>query len=254
MVNFNKFSKSELELFLEVVKGTALEAGLRREIQRRNLLEKYEIQEQFRSDRLPDFSLDNLYKVKQLSLEFDMDMLPFFWKCACFDSNNNSKGDFYIGMFGSDKGELDRKWMHNLGYMLLLFQEESLRADYEGVYNTVNYMVNGIYKELNRWGGNVCNIHQIFSDLREKKAVVQDNFSDVVAYLWTVRNAVFDSRSSIGNQGLTVNRCKTNKKLSDSQKALIEAVAYGCSLDELEKGNYEGAKRLIYVPYNKIKK
>ena len=84
--------------------------------------------------------------------------------------------------------------------------------------------------------------------------LVKDKFSDIVDYLWTIRSEVVDSRCSIGNHGLSMNRNKTKKKFTSSQNALVEAVAYGCTLDELEKGNYEGAKRLIYVPTNKMKR
>lgn len=253
-INFRNFDRSDLEIFFQSVKGTKLEDKIKRELERRDAIACYAVQEQFRSDRLPDFNSDYLYKAKHLSLEFDVENLPFTWRSACFDSNNNSKGDFYIGLFGSDKSDLDNKWRHNLGYMSLLFQDDELRKNYEGTYNVVNYMINGIYKELDRCDGKIDSVEQLLVDLPEKEEIVRDKFSDVADYLWTVRREVFESRSSIGNQGLTLNRNKTKKKLSTSQKALIEAVAYGCSLEELEKGNYEGAKRLIYVPYGKVKK
>lgn len=253
-IDFKKIDRSDLEMFLISVKGTKLEGPIRKELERRETLSEYAVQEQFRSDRLPDFNPEHLYRAKQLSLEFDVENLPFTWRSACFDSNNNSKGDFYVGVFGSDKCTLDKKWMHNLGYLSLLFQDETLRRQYEGTYNVINYMINGIYKELNRRSDSFETVDPLFYELPEKEELVMDKFADVVDYLWTVRSEVPGSRSSIGNQGLTMNRGKTKRKWSAAQKALIEAVAYGCTLDELDKGNYEGAKRLIYVPHDKIKK
>lgn len=253
-IDFKKLDSDELEMFLSVGVCEDIGKQIRKELERRERLAGYTLQEEFKSERLPDYNSDYLYRAKQLSLEFDVFSLPFTWRCACFDSHNNSKGDFYVGMFGKDKSNLDQKWMHNLGYLSLLFQDESLWRNYEGTYNVINYMVNGIYRELMRNDGNVENVSDLFRDLPEKEEIVRDKFRDVVDYLWTIRSEVVDSRSSVDNHGLTLNRAKTKKKLSLSQKALIEAVAYGCSLEELEDGNYEGAKRLIYVPCSKIKR
>lgn len=255
-IDLKKMNVCDLEMLSEAVKGTKLEYQIKKEIDRRSMLTIYESQEHFKSDRLPDFNPEYLCRASQLALEFDVMSLPSMWKSACFDSNNNSKGDFYLGMFGYDKDALDQKWMHNLGYLSLLFRDENLRRQYEGTYNVVNYMINGIYKELNRRSGSIETVDHLFYVLPEKEDLVKDRFSDIVEYLWTVRSEVPGSRSSIGNQGLTANResTKTKKKWSSSQNALIESVAYGCTLDELEKGNYEGAKRLIYVPNSKIRK
>ena len=253
-IDFRGMEKDDLELFLISVKDTELEGVIRKELERREALAEYAIQEQFRSERMPDFNPEYLYRAKQLSLEFDVENLPLTWRSACFDSNNNSKGDFYIGMFGKDKSALDKKWMHNLGYLSLLFQDETLRRQYEGTYNVVNYMINGIYKELNRRSCSIETVDALLYELPEKEDLVKDKFSDVVDYLWTIRSEVPAARSSIGNHGLTMNKSKIKGKWTIPQKALIEAVAYGCTLDELDKGNYEGAKRLIYVPCDKIKK
>lgn len=250
-IDFSVFNNEDLDTMLDIARGSSMEIKVRKEIQKRK---DFLIQQQFTSSRLPDYNSDYMYRAKQLSLELDVSRVERMWKSACFDSRSNIKGDFYTGVFGSDNSQLDKKWMHNLGYISLLFQDENLRKNYEGTYNTVNYLLNGIYKELNRRSGSIETVDDLFYVLPEKEELVKDKFSDIVDYLWTIRSEIPDSRSSIGNHGLSMNRSKVKKKFTSSQNALIEAVAYGCTLDELEKGNYEGAKRLIYVPHNKMKR
>lgn len=250
-IDLNLFTRDDLDVMLELAGNSDLGRKIQKEIRKR---EEFLIQQQFTSSRLPDYNSDYMYRAKQLSLELDVSRVERMWKSACFDSRSNIKGDFYTGVFGSDNSQLDKKWMHNLGYISLLFQDENLRKNYEGTYNTVNYLLNGIYKELNRRSGSIETVDDLFYVLPEKEELVKDKFSDIVDYLWTIRSEIPDSRSSIGNHGLSMNRSKVKKKFTSSQNALIEAVAYGCTLDELEKGNYEGAKRLIYVPHNKMKR
>lgn len=252
-IDFRKLDMSELEAILKSVEGTKLELQIRREIERRKKISAYSIQEQFASSILPDYNFDYVYKCRQLSMDFDVMQLPYLWKSACFNSAGNLKGDFYAGMFGKDKTVLEKRWMHNLGYLSLLFTDESLVSNYEGTYNTINYLINSIYRNISFYDGNINSVNMLFTDMCEKEELVKDRFVDVVDYLWELRNEVIGSRSSIGNHGLTANRNKVTRCISEQQSALIEAVAFGCSLDELEKGNYEGAKKLIYVPKQRMK-
>ncbi len=140
-----------------------------------------------------------------------------------------------VEMFGQDKSELEKKWMHNLGYLSLLFSDEGLRQNYEGTYNTINYLLNSIYRELNRSDGKISSVSQLFTEIVEKEELVREKLSDVEEYLWDVRSEVVDSRSSIGNHGLTMNRNKIKKRISPQQSALVETIAFGCSLEELDK-------------------
>ena len=251
-INLKDISTADLWMLLDAVEDGSIVSKIDREISRREHLAVYQQQSDFRSDRLPDFDEEYLCKVNQLALEFNVDRLPNFWRSACFDYKNNAKGDFYIGMFGSGKDELDKKWMHNLGYMSLLFQDEKLRSQYEGSFNCVNYLINGLYKEVK--GKNIESIDDVFNDMDDREDLVMQRFSDVCEYLWEQRNSVVDSRMSVGNHGLKSNLSKTKKGFSEQQMAVVEAVAFGCSLDELSHENYEGAKRLIFVPQGKIRR
>lgn len=254
MVDFKKLDVSELKMILKSVEGTKMELQIKRELDRRKRIAMYSIQEQFASSYVPEFNSDYMFKCRQLSMDFDVMRLPYLWKSTCFDAAGNLEGDFYIGMFGKDKSEIDKKWMHNLGYLSLIFADEELACNYEGTYNTVNYLINSIYRNIARHDGVVDSVNTLFLDMPEKEAIVTDKFVEVVEYLWDVRNHVMDSRSSIGNHGLTANKNKIKSHISPQQRALIEAVSFGCSIDELKEGDYEGAKKLIYVPRQKIKR
>lgn len=254
MVDFKKLDESELKIILKSVEGTKMELQIIKELDRRKKIASYSIQEQFASSYIPDFNSDYMYKCMQLCMDFDVTRLPFFWKSACFDAASNLNGDFYVGMFGKDKSFLEKKFMHNLGYLSLLFGNEDLAYSYEGTSNNINFLVNSIYRSVSRHDGIIDSANMLLIDMPEKEEIVKENFVDVVDYLWELRSKVVDSRSSIGNHGLTANKSKVKKNISSQQMALIEAVAFGCSVDELKHHDYDGAKKLIYVPKQKIRK
>lgn len=250
MINLDKCSLDELQSIRDIVGDEAAKQKIDQMIRLMGS-EDYLKQMEFRSDRLPNFKQEYFQHCQQLMLEFNVWSLPELWRAACFDARNNSEGNFYGGMFGFTKGALDEKWKHNLGYLAMLFQNQGMRRDYEGTYNTLNYVINGIYKEMDSVG-KVDDVSLLFEDLGEREMLVQDRFTDVVEYLWQLREDVPGARLSVSNHGLTKNRQKRGKAVSISQKALMEADAFGCGADELESRNYEGAKRLIYVPREKF--
>lgn len=254
MVDFRKLDLAELEVIVETVKGTNLEKQLRREIYRRKLLEECSFEELFSSSYIPDFNSHFMCNCKQLSMEFDVTRLPYFWKSACFDSGNNLLGDFNIGMFGKDKTSIEKRWMYNLGYLSLLFNDEKIVHQYEGTYNNLNYLINSIYRNIARYSVPLDSIDTLFIDRIEKEELVKEKFAEVVEYLFDLRSDIPGSRCSIGNYGLSSNKSKLKACLSPQQEALIEAVSFGCSMEELKRGDYEGCKKLIYVPQQKIKK
>lgn len=254
MVDFRKFDSSELEMFLKSVEGTSVEKDIRTELERRKLLGKYSIEGLFSSSYIPDFNSNFMCNCKQLLMEFDVMRLPYFWKSACLDSGNNLLGDFNLGMFGKDRTSIEKKWMYNLAYLSLLFSDEKIVRQYEGTYNNINYLINSIYRNINRYGGPIDCIDILFIDRVEKEKLVREKFSEVVEYLLDIRNDVPGSRCSIGNYGLSANKNKVRTCLSAQQEALVEAVSFGCSSAELKRGDFEGAKKLIYLPQQKIRK
>lgn len=254
MVDFRRLELSELEMFLNSVEGTPVEKDIRAEIERRRLLGKYSIQELFSSSYIPDFNPSFMCNSTQLSMEFDVTRLPYFWKSACFENGNNLMGDFEIGMFGKDKTGIEKRWMHSLGYLSLLFRDEKMIYRYEGTYNNLNYLINSIYRTITRYGVPLESIDTLFIDRVEKEELTKEKFTEVVEYLLDLRSDIPGSRCSIGNYSLSTNKNKVRTCLSAQQEALVEAVSFGCSSAELKRGDFEGAKKLIYLPQQKIRK
>ena len=209
----------------------------------------------YTSDRLPNYqeqyrNLCNMLLMEQTVLDYK------FLFCEGFNaSGNNMCGDFSnILPDYNTNYRFYYKWNYNLGYITLLFQDDKLKRDYEGTYNTLNYLINAIYKEIDFYDGRISSKERLFTDIVLRREAVEDNFLKIVEYLWQTRKSIPNSRLSVGNHGLTKNRSKSGDSLSITQQLFIDAIAYGCTLNELEDNNFEGAKRLIYVPHNKINK
>lgn len=254
MVDFSRLESSELEMILDSVEGSIFEKDIRAELERRKLLGKLSIQELYSSSCISDFNSSFMCNAMQLSMEFDVTRLPYFWKSACFDSGNNLLGDFNLGIFGKDKTSIEKRWMHNLGYLSLLFNDEKITYQYEGTYNNINYLINSIYRTISRYGIPIESVDTLFLDIIEKEELVKEKFSEVIEYLFDLRSDIPGSRCSIGNYGLISSKSKIKTVLSPQQEALVEAVSFGCSREELKRGDYEGCKKLIYIPQQKIKK
>lgn len=254
MVDFSRLESSELEMILDSVEGIVVEKDIRAELERRKLLGKLSIQELYSSSCIPDFNPNFMCNAMQLSMEFDVTRLPYFWKSACFDSGNNLFGDFTLGMFGKDKTSIEKRWMYNLGYLSLLFNDEKIIHQYEGTYNNLNYLINSIHRNISRYGISLDSIDTLFLDRIEKEELVKEKFSEVVEYLSDLRSDIPGARCSIGNYGLISNKSKIKSVLSPQQEALVEAVSFGCSREELKRGEYQGCKKLVYIPHQKIKK
>lgn len=253
MVDFRKLDLSELEIILKSVEGTKLEKQIRKELERRKSLNS-SILEMYSSSYIPDFNSDFMCNCKQLLMEFDVMRLPYFWNSACFDSGNNLLGDFNLGIFGKDKTSIEKRWMYNLGYLSLLFNDERLIHRYEGTYNNLNYLINSIYRNIVRYGSPLDSSDMLFIDRIEKEELVKEKFTEAIEYLLDLRNDIPGSRCSISNYGLNSNKNKSLISPSPQQEALIEAISFGCNSEELKRGDFEGAKKLIYVPHQKIKR
>jgi len=250
MFDLNKCSKIELENMKKIIVDVDLLNMIDDELYNRE--KKIYSLNQYSSDRLPDYREEYNVLCNQILLEYNVFDFEFLSFDGFFGVRNNKFGDFSQPICGFTDTVFDKKWRCNLGYLALIFNSENLKINYEGSYNTLNYIINFLYKEIYNCDGNISCINDLFSDIFLRKEAVQDNFTKIVDELWEIRNNILGSRLSIGNQGLSKNRYKFGKRISRSQKMLIDALAYGCSLKELNEGNYEGAKRLVYVPRDKI--
>ena len=85
-------------------------------------------------------------------------------------------------------------------------------------------------------------------DYKERQELVKISIRNISKELLNLRLQVPNSRLSVANQGLNRTANKIGEQVTYNQKLFIQALAFGMSLEDLQKKNYEGAKRLLYVP------
>ena len=253
-MNFDivNWSKKDLEKLKILIQDKDLESKIDLELIKRNKNFEFISKYQYSSNRLPNYKDEYNILCNQLLFEYNLDEFKFL-TTSFFERTNNKKGDFVQPLYGFTETNFDKKWKNNLAYLSILFQNQAFIKGYEGVYNTLNYLINSLYKEVDFYDGKIYCKKDLFSDISSRKEVVRDNFVKIVEELWQTRDKLSNSKLSICNYGLTKNRNKKDNIFSVSQEALIEAIAYGCSLNELVNNDFEGAKRLIYVPIDKIR-
>lgn len=247
-----KCSLDELKMIREVLDSKQLQRQVDTEYEKRLESRDDLIQNKYRSSRLPNFDFRYFRKCNQLCFDFDIMRLGLTWSESCLDDKANSGGNFYPGLFGIDSGDASLRVRHNLAYLASLFEEDSVRKDYECAYNTVNFIINGVHKSVSKKLGDVESVDDLFQDFSLKQEIVCNQLPNIALYLREEIAKAPDSRLSVGSYILTHGVSTSGK--APKVQGLIEALTFGCSMDELRQGNYEGAKRLIYVPENKMRK
>lgn len=202
-------------------------------------IKKSSLKEKYKNNYLPDFNSDYTELCMEILSQIDISELSFLQK-NFLETRGNNFGWFFPEMHSNGYSCRD------LRTLVDLFEDVSLQKRYDSSYNMVNYVVNSVYRHIDLHDGHLTK-QELFQDLGVRNLLVQDNFTRVVNYLWKIREKVPDAKICIGNTGLTRNRNKTCKEITFSQKGLIDAVAFGCSYNELCHHNYEGAKKLIYT-------
>lgn len=114
--------------------------------------------------------------------------------------------------------------------------------DYEGVYNTLNYIKNYIYYCLDEKSS-----IDIFEDYDEKVKLVTERFPAIAKYLYDIMSGT-KLQLSIGNNGLYGAISKDGKSFTNNQYKIVEAVAFGTDLKKLEREDYTDSKRLLFLP------
>jgi len=118
---------------------------------------------------------------------------------------------------------------------------------YEGVFNTWNYIKTSICNKLDK-EKNINTKEDLLKDYKERQELVKISIRNISKELLNLRLQVPNSRLSVANQGLNRTANKIGEQVTYNQKLFIQALAFGMSLEDLQKKNYEGAKRLLYVP------
>ena len=223
-----------------------------------NLKEKMLIQNNYKSNRIPEFELSCFYDCQRILYELKVGDISFF--INSFDQKgNNKEGNFWsflTKLYSECNIQKQIKLIDSisLGFIDSLFQSKELRENYEGVYNTLNFIKNAIYKKIKSNSNNRLEPEILLEDYNNtKKYLDRYNYiSGACTYLDAIKSYVPNSRSSISNYSISKTKKKTNETLTKDQNVLSEAIAFGCLKQELEVCNYTPAKRLIYVPKDKI--
>lgn len=169
----------------------------------------------YTSDRLPNYQERYRNLCNMLLLEQEIFYYHFLHREGFNAAGNNNAGDFLqILDHNIIYKKFGYKWNYNLGYITLLFQDDKLKRDYEGTYNTLNYLINAIYKEIDFYEGRISSKERLFTDIVLRREAVEDNFLKIVEYLWQTRKSIPNSRLSVGNHGLTKNRSKSGDSFS----------------------------------------
>jgi len=195
------------------------------------------IQTCYRSDRLPNY--DEIYKSQCNNLLDKLSIydIPFLFSSSFCDPGNRA-------------GNLNRQGHECLGELDQFFSNPENRYNYEAASNTFHFLKDYLYFRLGHSNGRLT-VSDLFEDYPEKQFLVSDKLSDIAMELFVIRNAL-DARISIGNSSLISMVKKGRNVSSSSQDNFIEAVAFGSTLEELKRDDYSGAKRLIYVPHQKL--
>ena len=87
----------------------------------------------------------------------------------------------------------------------------------------------------------------VFKEKQKKKGIVTANLLNIATYLEEIKEGT-KLRLSIGDGSLTVSIREKTVPLTEKQEILVDALTFGMPLEKLQKGNYEDAKRLLFLP------
>ena len=139
---------------------------------------------------------------------------------------------------------------YTLEYLDKIFHNDQNRLDYQGTYAAFQYVKKHIEESLSSiTEENETEDQLVWKNYDKKKIIVTENIASIAHYVLIQRNQIPGARIFINNGGLS----KTAKKKKGSaitfaQERLVEAIAFGTTLEKLTQKNYEDAKQLIYVP------
>lgn len=249
MLNLEKVSLSELRRMQELLESEELQKELYEVISKREeALCKIDMDQDckpivtdYRSDRLPFYKKEHEEKCQWLFRELLRDDFHFVKKC------------FWSEKVGDDSIPISSYFnLHFLSDIEQTIVDNDLLESYENTYNSLYYIKNYIYFMLENYPGMVEKKEQLWFLYDEKYAMVLENLPEIAKQLVHFREKIPNSKLSIGNRTILKTSHKKGTSISYGQEELIEALAFGCSYDKLKEGNFEDAKRLLYVPSSKI--
>lgn len=153
-------------------------------------------------------------------------------------------------IFSSERNDDDddREVVFPLSQMDEFFQISNYDYGYEKAFNNYNYIKNYIYQCL--LDNPNATYDDVFRSFYDKQLLVKDKFADISSYLYAIRGDG-DLKLSVSNAGLKKNKDKLDSQLTYRQERLIEAIAFGTTLEKLNVDNYEDSKKLLFLPRKK---
>lgn len=142
-----------------------------------------------------------------------------------------------------------------LAYLDEFFKDINNCLAFQGSFTTYKYVKDYLKAILIEEKEDADNNTLVYKDLKAKINIVTENLIPIANELLTLRNSIPNSRISVCNQGLR----RTAKKIPGSQitfeqQVFINAIAFGTTLEKLKNKDYEAAKKMLYLPYQKITK
>ena len=231
--NMNLSQLQELKNILNTEEGCKL---LLKEINRRIPYKELGLRE-FSSRRLYNYREENVEKYLEIIKNIRINSLPFL----CSSLNDRTVNTYPIWRFMAEDN-------YSLFYLENFYKEPYNTYHREGGFNTYNYIKDYIYGLLL----NDSNIgaSDVFFQYDKKMKLVGYNIAEVAAYLYEYMKNLDGIKFSVGRQGIanTARRTNRNAPLSPYQEKLVQAVAFGTTYEKLEAGDYEHAKRLLFIP------
>ena len=197
------------------------------------------LNEKYQVSNIPDFKLE--YKDNVISLLNNLYIKDFYYM------------EFYLNCDKIKKYiSLNKQLSISLYKYYLLYKTSNLKLDMEQSYNILNYVINSLYRYCVNSSEDILNSKLFLEQINRNRELVKLQVNDIFMYLYNAMLNIPNSRLSIGDINLLTSNLNKNI-LSNKQLYLMEAISIGCSKQELEDKNYNGIKKLIYVPQCKIK-
>lgn len=197
--------------------------------------------ENYSSGRNPYYAADLEYQVNSFLQQIQIQEIPFLRQT--FSSYINIMMENYTRQNPSNQPTLSD--------LETAFQGVLKRNIYEDEYNTLNYIktyfyyLKGVGQDLSK--------EQIIEGWDRKKKIVTPMLPEIAAYLYDITEKT-PLKSSVSNASLHRLMIKTPRDiLTRNERMLLDAIAFGSDEDKLREGNFEDAKRLIYLPKTKRK-
>lgn len=197
------------------------------------------LNEKYQVSNIPDYKLE--YKDNVISLLNNLYIKDFYYM------------EFYLNCDKIKKYiSLNKQLSISLYKYYLLYKTSNLKLDMEQSYNILNYVINSLYRYCANSSEDILNSKLFLEQINKNKELVKLQVNDIFMYLHNTMLSIPNSRLSIGDINLLTSNLNKNI-LSNKQLYLMEVISIGCSKQEFEDKNYNGIKKLIYVPQCKIK-